>query len=387
MTAVVGSDRMSPPRELQRMGAALVLAWAWLLPACASLAGGAGGDVDLPNAAAGPFRALRAGELGNARSAPNALEDDDTSPRDASVIDLDGDPATLDVAGYFAANTKDKPAPSPPTTIVRYDAIDARSFDRSAVVVLDAAQGWEGGVLGSPSALRVGQEIWLYYAAAGGVGLARSSDGFSFSREAAPVLAPDAGGWEKGATPRSPGVAVLWDGSFRMFYEIDPAMDGRSVIGEARSDDGITWTRVGDRALLEPSTPPAEGSADVDPPYDSGSVGSPFPVVVTSTAGERILRVYYGAEGSESMNSAGEMERPRVIGLAARFGEDGPLERAVSPVFGADKSLGPREPCALVYEGFSLLFATQRSSLSAETPAVAVGAAPATASLPPPNPL
>jgi hypothetical protein len=367
-------------RSISAALALLVIGAAPGLCACGTLTNEGGGDVDLPNAGAGPFRALGEGELGNARSAPNALFDDETLPRDGSVIDLDGDTATLDVAGYFAANLEGEAPGSAPTLIVRYGAIDARSFDRSAEVVLDPSAAWEGGTVGAPSAVRVGEEVWLYYAAAGGVGLAKSSDGLTFSREEAPVLAPDAGGWERGAVPRSPGVAIAWDGSFRIFYEVDPDGDGRTRIGEARSADGVAWTRVGDGPALAPSAPTAgaSGATSKDLPFDGEAVGSPFPVVVTSRTGARILRLYYGAR-----DSAGG----RAIGLAARFGDDGALERAASPVFGAGSSAAPREPCALVYDRFSLLFVTQRSAVGEETLAVAAGVGPGNADLPPPNPL
>jgi hypothetical protein len=358
--------------ERSGRGAALVVVIAAAvlsLSACATLPEPGGGDKDLPNAGAGPFRALRLEEVGNSRSAPQVLFDRDTFPRDPAVVDLDGDPATLEVAGYFGAVPEGSPPDAPTTGLVRYGAIDGRSFDRAADVVLEPAEAWEGGILGAPSALRFQGEIWLYYAAAGGIGLARSADGRVFTREPDPVLTPDAAGWEQGAVPRSPGVVELWDGSLRMFYEV-PGPAG-SRIGEARSGDGVLWTRVGEGPALEPA-------ADTEDAYDGASVGAPYPVTALSATGERILRVYYSA-ASQSDRFA--------IGLAARFGPDGPLERAISPVFGAGSSLGAREPCALLFNGFSLLFVTQRTDTGEADLAVAAGVAPATAPLPPPNPL
>lgn len=339
---------------------------------CATQPEEGGGGTHLPNAGAGPFRALRLGEVGHARSAPNVLFDDDTFPRDPSVMDIDGDPSTLEVAGFFAAAPDGSPPSAPTTSIVRHGALDGRSFDRSPVIVLEAALAWEGGFVGSPSVLRWNGEILLYYAAAGGIGLARSADGLAFSREALPVLGPDAAGWEGGAIPRSPGVVHLWDGSLRMFYEV-PGEGTGSRIGEARSDDGVVWTRVGAGPALE-----ASGGAVEEDAYDGASVGSPFPLTAQSATGERILRVYYGA-----VSQSGRLS----IGIAARFGLDGPLDRAISPVFGAGSSLGAREPCVVSFDGFSLIFATQRADRGEEDLAVAAGIAPATAPLPDPNPL
>ncbi|MDI1431136.1 hypothetical protein [Polyangium sorediatum] len=349
-----------------------------LLSGCATLADTETGGENLPNAAAGPFRALRVGELGNLRSAPNALEDDETFPRDPAVLDVDGDPVTPAVFGYFSMTPEvpgqDPDPAAPPGAIVRHGAEDGRSFDRMPLVVLTPEEPWEGGTVGAPSVVRVDGEVFLYYAAAGGIGLARSPDGAVFTRVQGPVFGPDAAGWEAGAVPRSPGVVVLDDGSLRLFYEV-PGPGDAARIGEARSNDGITWTRVGDGPALAPA-PAGEGA---EPPYDGAWVGAPAPVLVRSTEGRSILRVYHAAR--DTLGKA-------VVGLAARFdpASAAPLQRAVSPVFGSGSSLGPHEPCALVRPGYTLLFTTQRAgrTKSANYPAVAAGVAPADVILPAP---
>lgn len=348
------------------------------LAACATIPEPGGGGENLPSAVAGPFRALVAGEIGNLRVAPNAL-DNEVFARDPSVVDLDGDPSTLAVAGYFGAAVAQggtKPVAADPTrAILRFGAIDGRSFDRAAEVVLEPTEAWEGGVLGQPSAILHDGETWLYYAAAGGIGLAKSGDGHAFTRVAGPILGPAAGGWEGSGIPASPGVVRLLDGSFRLFYEVTIAKD-EQVIGEASSPDGVTWTRIGTGPALAPSAP----RTGEDQPYDDASVGSPFPVLATSGDGRAVLRVYHGAR--DHLGTA-------VIGLAARYldAPSAPLERATAPVFGTTKPLSPREPCVLAFPGFTLLFATQKSANNADHPAVAVAVAPALAALPPPDPL
>lgn len=357
--------------------AALLAACA--LPACATQPESAGGKDNLPNAGAGPFRALETEELGNLRSGPNAFEDTDNFGRDIAVLDLDGDPATFEIAGYLAVaieeGDEEPKADAPTRAILRYGALDGRSFDRAADPVLTADQAWEGGVIGAPAVLQVGDELFLYYAAAGGIGLARglASDGLTFAKEPGPVLAPDAGGWEKGSPVKSPGVVRLDDGSFRMFYEV-AITETRSLLGEARSGDGVSWQRLGDAPALGFGTVDADAG---DIPYDGSGVGSPFPILATSADDRRILRVYYGARDDQGR---------RTIGLAARYGDDGPLQRAVSPVFGTTKPLDPSEPCVVVFAGFTLLFATEQATTTQKHPAVAVAVAPATAALPPPNP-
>jgi hypothetical protein len=361
-----------------------------LLAACATQPAPSGGGDNLPNAGVGPFRALATAELGNLRSGPLALDDDVTFARDPSLIDLDGNPKTFAIAGYFGAAVAQggtPPAPSDPTrAIVRFDAEDGRSFDRTPEEVLHAELPWEGGVMGGPSIVRAspsfGSRLFLYYAAQGGVGLAQSEDGHTFTRFSnAPVLGPARGGWENGNVPTSPGVVVFPDGSFRMFYEVTLA-EGDSAIGEARSQDGRFWERVGEA----PALAPRRAAAGQEAPYDAGAVGSPCPILGKTGEGKPVLLLYHGARDAAGAS---------VIGLAARFESEGAgpqftelggrFERALGPVFGTSKPLGTSEPALLAYEGFLLLFASAPSAATRAHPAVAVGVAPATATLPAPT--
>ncbi|WP_438030518.1 hypothetical protein [Sorangium sp. So ce233] len=356
----------------------------WSLVACATLPSESD-EGSLPSAHAGPFREIEQEELGNARTAPRVMDDDDRFVRDASVVDLDGDPSTLAAAGFFAATLRaDDAAPdplAPPNAIVRHDAADGRSFARASTTVLAPELPWEGDVVAAPSALRVDGEIWLYYAAEGGIGLARSADGIDFAREPAPVLAPLAPGegWERGAIPGSPGAVRLPDGSFRMFYAV-PGDGDASFVGEARSSDGVAWERVGSGPALAPASLVGAGApAGEGEPFDSVAVSDPAPVLAVSATGRPLLRVYYAARDSEGRSA---------IGMAARLGHDGPLQRAVAPVFGASSALSPRAPAVAIYPGFSLLFVTQAAGTrdGQGYPAVAAGVAPTDAALPPPAP-
>ena len=346
---------------------------------CATLPEPAGGDQNLPSAVAGPFTALTTDQFSTSFNitAPNGLDDLDDYGRDIAVLDTDGDPTTPAVYGYVAASIVANgmsPTPTSPTrTIVQYSALDGRSFDpQSAKVVLKPDAPWEGNVVAAPSILRSGSDILLYYATQGGVGLAKSSDGTTFVEVPGPVLGPAAGGWDQGAVPASPGVVQLADGSFRMFYEV-PFGVGGAAIGEAGSKDGIAWTRLGTGPALAPS---AGGDAGATP-WDSAAAGSPYPMLAASGDGQAVLRLYYGALDVGGL---------RTIALAARYGTDGPFGRAVAPVFGANSTLGAREPCVVVFASYSLLYVTQKSSKIGGHPVVAVAVTPATATLPPPMP-
>lgn len=344
---------------------------------CATLAGGGGGDSDLPNAGVGPFRKIRAEELGQSRSAPYAMDDDRRFLRDAALLDEDGDPATLPAFGYFAASLAEgAEAGDAPDAIVRHGALDGRSFDRQSVTVLVPEAAWEGGTVGAPAVLRAKGEVLLYYAAAGGIGVARSADGASFTREPVPALAPDAASWEGGAVPSSPSVVLLPDGTFRLFYSILSADDG-GRIGEASSPDGVHFSRVGRGPVLAPGdAAPEEG----DTRYDDASVSAPFALLGATGEGRPVLRLHYAAR-----DRAGNA----TIGLAARFLDDGSgFVRAVAPVFGTGESLAPTEPCVVEHGAFALLFATERAgkTKAKQYPAVAVGVAPALVALPAPSP-
>ncbi len=342
------------------------LAVAAVAAGCATLASPGAGDVDLPNAGAGPFRVLRTGEV-KGHLAPYVADSSGAKWREPSVLDVDGDPATLDVEVYAASG------PDASSRIVRFVADDGRSLSRNPPVALTATEGWEGTHVGSPCAVRVGGETWLYYAAEGGIGLARGpasggDAGPAFTKVPGPVLgAEGAAAWESAAPPGEPGVVRGRDGSFHLFY----AAGGS--IGEATSSDGLHFARASG-PVLAPSATPASAPSDggVDEPFDDVRVGHPAPVLATSATGRELLRVYYGAEDRLGR---------RGVGLAAREGESGALTRATAPALTTNYS--PTAPSVVVFDRFALLYFSQHAGLTPVLAydAVAVGVAPATVSL------
>jgi hypothetical protein len=193
----------------------------------------------------------------------------------------------------------------------------------------------------------------VYYAGAGGIGLAVSGDGLAFTKSAAPVLAPDARvGWET-TPPHAPSVARMPDGSWRMFYGA-----GRSI-GEATSADGESWTRVGDGPVLAPG----DG-------FDAGQVDDPVVLPRVTPAGRLQVRVLYtgydAPPGATSRNAA--------VGFAARYGDTGPLSRQAAPVYGGSK----HEAAPAVFEsaiGSILYVQEDETSLDPSSPYVAIAAA------------
>jgi hypothetical protein len=238
-------------------------------------------------------------------------------------------------------------------------------------VVLVADSAWEGADLAGPSAVRVGEQVWLYYAAAGGVGLARSDDGLAFTKEQRPVLASDASvAWETTA-PHAPSVARMPDGSWRMFYGAGDA------IGEARSDDGVGWTRVD----ATPQTPAPDPALAPGSSFDRGQVDHPVVLPRVTAAGRLQLRVLYTGYDAPP----GASSRTSSIGFAARYGEEGPFARQPVPVYapGAHEAA----PALFEYAAGSLLFVQQDEAAQDRAnpyPAIAAAVAPTSVTLSPP---
>ena len=327
-----------------------------VLGACASLGSAGEGDVDLPTAGVGPFRKLAGSELLGV--APYVLDDPPSQYREPAVLPVSASELYLYLVASRAGHD----------VLVRTHAMDARSFygggtAQTLPTVLAADQSWEGTELSGPSALRVGGEVRLYYAAAGGIGLARSADGRVFTKGAGPVLAND------GATVwRAPSVAQLPDGRFSMLVS-----DGTSIF-EAQSGDGATWTRLD----ADPTTPaqdpvlgPSFASAagpDAAAPFDGVGVTDPCVAPRVTAAGRLHFRVLYTGVGVGGT----------AIGYAARFGDHGPLVRAQGAVFTATTTQSA--PAFLEVDGTSFMY-VQDTRKGAAYPAVVGAVSPATVTL------
>jgi hypothetical protein len=379
-TVSFSSRRPYPGRPLLALALGALVAGA-CAGACATLGSPAGGDVGLPSANMGPFRVLTKTEE---PISPFVLDSTSYQFREPSALAVDpGDPRSMNVYLYVVATLTT--GTTTEDVLMRTRAEDARSFygtslDSSHVppVVLAPSLPWEGTHLSGPSALRVGQEYYLYYAAEGGIGLARSADGLSFQKNPVPVLTPDpAARWET-TTPSAPSVAVLPDGTFDMMYAAGVS------IGEATSHDGITFTRVdGDPETpgLDPVLSPLGSRGPVPDgaigPIDTGQVSDPCVVPVTTPGGRLDVRVLYtGYDGPP-----GDATRGSAIGFAARYGNKGRLERQPLPVFSI--SMHEAAPTYFEWGGGEMLYvqATVSALIGASYVSVAAGIAPATVTL------
>jgi hypothetical protein len=327
------------------------------------------------------------GELTPKALVPYVFTNQTADYREPCVVGTSSDPSSTEVWMYAVGHVGGV------DVIVRTRADDARSFygdlsdngtgaPPTPPVVLQASESWEGGSTGDlagPSALMVDGQLWLYYAAAGGIGLAQSSDGLSFTKVSGPVLAVDSSAAWETTTPHAPSVAVFPDGSWHMMY-------GAGVsIGEATSADGMTWTRVDGNPIFPPSptVDPSTLPVGVLPPFDEGQVDDPMLAPQTTADGRLQVRVLYTGYGA----APGTAGRASAIGFAARYGDSGPLSSQADPVYTV--SLHEKAPAFFEWSGGSLLYVSEDDgslSTSMPFPAIAAGYAPATGMLPAPAP-
>jgi hypothetical protein len=366
-----------------------------LAPSCATTGAAGEGDRNLPTAGVGPFRKLAVDEVPGI--APFVLDDRTAAYREPAVLAADPSDGSAASDGTDAPESAGQAVilfavgrQAPGTdVIVRTRAGDGRAFfgtsgdfGKTPPVVLAPSLPWEGAALAGPFALRVGAEVLLYYAAAGGIGLARSTDGgLVFRKEPGPVLERDpTSPWET-TQVRAPSVYLLPDGRLRMLYA-----SGVSI-GEAESVDGVHFQRVDpDRAtpviepVLQPSAPAAAGSLlpNERGPFDTARVSDPCAVTRITPAGRFHVRVLYTGVDTAGVSS---------IGFAGRYGEDGGLlVRNAAPVY----SIGAKEaaPALLEVAGGSYLYVQQDRRIDERLTysAIAGAFAPGTVKLPAPLP-
>lgn len=346
---------------------------------CATTGAEGEGDRDLPSVGVGPFRKLDGAEVPGL--APFVLDGRGPNYREPAALDDRGETLL-----YAVARREDGA-----DVIVRTHATDGRAFfgaasdighDPAVVLVPDAA--WEGSALAGPFAVRVGQEIWLYYATGAGIGLARSSDdGITFRKEPSPIFIadPTVAPWEA-TQVHAPSVIVLPDGRFRLFYAAGVS------IGEAESADGLHFRRLDadpSTAELDPvlAPSPAPGTLarneneneNEKPPFDMVAVSDPSASLRTTSAGRLLTRVLYTGIGDGGATA---------IGYAGRCGDTGPLTRNAVPVYSVHQS--EAAPALMDRGETSFLYIQQVRRVSSDTsyPAVAGAVAPATVTLPAP---
>ena len=352
---------------MKRAAAFVTLVGLAVLAACATSGAIGEGDRNLPTVGVGPFRKLAADEV--REIAPFVYDDRIALYREPAVV-ADGEATLL----YVVAKRDGR------DVIVRSRADDGRAFygstsdfGKTAPTVLAADQPWEGPSVSGPFVLRSGAGFTLYYAAAGGIGSARSADGLTFQKDPGPLLTRDpAAAWES-TEVHAPSAYVLADGRVRLLYA-----SGTSI-GEAESTDGgAHFTRLSPLPILGPAPDAAPGSLlpNEKPPFDTARVDDPCASLETTPVGRLHVRVLYTGYDAAGVST---------IGYAARFGTEGALERQPTPVY----SVGAKEaaPALLQRGDTSYLYVHQSRRVDDKLSYSAIAAAYAPGSTHLPTPL
>ena len=234
------------------------------------------------------------------------------------------------------------------------DISDEASIAPITVLSGRESQFDEGGVL-SPVVFQAGTEWRMLYGGQSGgqtsIGLARSSNGLTWTADEEPVLEP---GEDWDSLEVRPG-SVSWDGeTYTLWYS---GNDGaRERIGRASSSDGITWTR-------EPGANDA-WAFDLGSPgsFDDSSVADPF----VRVDGETVHLWYSGFDGDQwsigyavSEDSGVSWER-----------HIGPVSGLAQPVLqgarGSFDQLGARRPIIVGEEatGLQMIYTGQDAAVN-----------------------
>ncbi len=144
---------------------------------------------------------------------------------------------------------------------------DGIAWSRQGRILAPGSSGWDRGYIAANGSAMVRGGEFLYWYEAGDedgakrIGLARSSDGLHFRKEAKPVL--DVGpyrSWDERAVA-DPYVIEAGGWLYMYYLGQDRATPPRQRIGVARSRDGISWEKLRSNPIIE-MAPPGSGGMD-----------------------------------------------------------------------------------------------------------------------------
>jgi len=173
--------------------------------------------------------------------------------------------------------------------------------------------GGEIGTCFEPTLLREGGKLrmWFSWRPRKLVALVEGEDGVHWSDPVICLEARPESGWEDDLNRQ---IVVQREDGYHMWYT--GQISGRSEIGYARSADGATWKRHGDRPVLSP-----------DQAWETANVMCPH-VIWDEEAG--LFRMWY---------SGGEQYEPDAIGYATSPDGITWSKHPENPIFSSDESL------------------------------------------------
>ncbi len=135
------------------------------------------------------------------------------------------------------------------------DGIQWTKYAGNPIVSPGPGGAWDAGSVCEPNVVHVGGQYFMYYSrctGAGGIGLATSSDGVSWTKYAGNPVVATGSGWDSAQIDWG---GIYHDGQqFHMWYLGHDAIGGFSL-GYARSADGKNFTKSNANPVLPPPNP------------------------------------------------------------------------------------------------------------------------------------
>ena len=307
-----------------------------LVLGCGTLGEKTPGPQDLPNNGVGPFRLLDGSESSSGNAIlSNAIIDN------GMAVEAPASKAVL----FFTTATAGTRTSGSVEDAPYLDHFVSRSISRSepssrptfqnAASAFTASADWEGGEVFDPWVVVLPNGAYrLYYAGAGGLGVAASDtvDGEFHRLETAPFLGTSSVAFGEDHAPRHPTVVQESDG-YTLYFQAG------HHIGQARSVDGFSWST--------PVEVPVALTLGADAGVDLEGYGSPSAIVVHPTEGAPYVHIFFEAFMSDGTRRIG------VVGTR----DHSNFESALIPLIGKGKNQGAPAPYARA-ENVTMLYFT-----------------------------
>lgn len=269
---------------------------------CSTLTASPEGDRALPAGRGGPYRPLTAAEMGGQLC---VVLENNVRYDDPSAL-ADGDAVIV-----YATREADGRS-----SIVRTRVVLGARPDAAPSEVFAATLPWQSGRVAAPSVVQHDGKFFMAYATPGGLGIAESRDGLSFTEAGVARLEADPAAGE--STPLgSPALVHDPAGGWVLAYT-----SGASIWA-ARADDAMSRFERLDAAAetprRDPLVAPDDDGLDAGAPdFRAGSVSDPAFTVEETSAGRTLWRLFFTARGRPTLVDGG-LRSEVVVGVAGSF--------------------------------------------------------------------
>jgi hypothetical protein len=262
------------------------------LASCDTLAAPSTGDVDLPSSFVGPFLALRADQTPTGSGTLVRADASGAQVDEPSVVRPTRDARRI---AYVTVRVSGMPDAIGRASERMDRAPGSLAFD-GAVAIFHAEQPWEGGFVRSPDVRAIdATHFVMAYASGGGIGIATSSDGMTFTHASAPAIPGDPmDGGSDG--PAEPSIARDSSGQWFMVFRRGDAL----FIARA-SDASGAWT-VAPAPILVPT---ADAPLDAAAGFDALGLSDPALSILVTPSGRTLYAVFYTATGAAPRTAIG----------------------------------------------------------------------------------